>query len=273
MSWATPTQPNLNDYCLFVLYSMSVDPLNLPNVPPPPMPVLTAGSAGSLATGTVYVKLTYVSALGETNASPEASVAVTGLTGSVSVASPAVATGATGYNVYVSSTSGAEGLQNGSPVAIGTPLVVTTLAATVSPPATNTAGSPWLGYAFTQAQNLVLTPGRHMWGNFPYPSAGIDYTLAVYNCAGHIQIKITPDQVVDNISRRYFQEQRNEYKLLNLSAGLVMSSSNVDTSSSFAVSDSMKQLTLTDLDVIKTPWGRSALAYMQDYGPTVWAVS
>ena len=275
MSWATPTQPNLNDYMLFVLFNMGIDPLYLPNVPAPPVPALTTDSSGTLLSGTIYVVVTYVSAFGETQPSPETSVVVVGPTGSVSVPSPAAAPGATGFNVYAASVSGGETLQNGSPVAIGTPFVLTTLdIGGVIPSSSNTAGSPWLGYAFNQAQGLVLQPGRPWWWNNTQPAGGgIDYTLAVYNCAGHIQIRITPDQVIGNINRGFFQGQRKEYGLLNLSAGLVQSSSNVDTSSVFAVSDLMKQLTLTDLDFIRTPWGRAFMQFQQDYGPTVWGLS
>jgi hypothetical protein len=274
MSWSIPTQPNQNDYNLFVLYSMGIDPLYLPNVPAPSAPALALASGGFLPAGPVYVTLTYVSATGETQASPESSITATVFDGSVIVTSPTVVVGATGYNVYASTVSGEEVLQNGSPVAISTPYLMGILVDSPSPPTVNTAGSPWLGYAFTQALGLVLSAPqwRNGWAVIP-PNMGIDYTLAVYNCAGHIQIKITPDQVVNNISRDYFKGLRKEYGLLNLSVGLVQSTSDNSTSSVFAVSDSMKQLTLTDLDFIRTPWGRAYMQYAQDAGPTVWGLS
>lgn len=111
------------------------------NVAPPAAPTLTANSTGgSLPSETVYVKLTYVSAGGETTPSAEASVAVTGSTGQAVVTSPAASTGATGYNVYAANATGAEVKQNTSPIAIGTNYDINSLATgTASPPATNTA--------------------------------------------------------------------------------------------------------------------------------------
>jgi hypothetical protein len=257
-AWVTPTTPNLPDYILFVQQNMGIDPLYLPSVAAPAAPALTPGTGGSLASGTIWVKITYVSALGETNPSPEGYVVVAGPSASVSVASPGAVTGATGYNVYASTATGQETLQNGTPVAIGTAYVIHALAAGVALPLVNTAGSPFLGYALDQAMALVIRA----------PSPGIDYTLATYNCAGHIQIRITPDQT----GRGFFQEQRATFDMLKQSVGLVQATNNVDTGSTFAVPDALKQLTIGDLGFMKTPWGREYLAYAQDFGG-VWGLT
>lgn len=271
MPWANPTRPNLPDYILFVQQVMDIDPLLLPSVATPATPALTAGSSGSLATGAVYVRTTYVSALGETVGSPEAQIAVTGPSGSVQVTSPPAVTGATGYSIYAAPAPNAETLQNTAPVAIGTNYSITTLMSGVSPPTDDTASSPWITYAFDQARDLVLIPGGSApWGFARGPgSAGIGYTLAVYNCAGHIQIRITPDED----GRTFFKESRATFGMLKMSVGLVQATSNVDTSSTFAVPDSLKQLTLSDLGFMTTPWGRDFLSYNQDYGPSVWGLS
>ncbi|MGB9660651.1 MAG: phage tail sheath subtilisin-like domain-containing protein [Moorellaceae bacterium] len=83
--------------------------LNITNsLPAPAAPTLAASTTGgNLATGTIYVKVTALNASGESAASPEANVAVTGPTGSVTVSWQAVP-GATKYNVYASNTSGTE---------------------------------------------------------------------------------------------------------------------------------------------------------------------
>jgi len=259
MSWSNPTTPNLPDYIGFVQQVMEIDPLYLPSVVAPAAPVLTPGSGGSLASGTVYVQVTYVSALGETNASMPASAVVTGPSGSVVVASPPLVTWATGWNVYAGGSVTSAQLQNGSPIAIGTNYTINALLSGVPAPLANTAGSPWLNYAFDQAMALVLCA----------PRLGVSYTLAVYNCAGHIQIRITPDQ----IGRVFFQENRATFDLLKMSVGVVQSTGNGDTSTTIAVPDALKQLILTDLGFIKTPWGREYLSYAQDYGPSVWGLT
>jgi hypothetical protein len=124
----------------------------------PGLPALSASSSGgSLATGTVYVKLTYVTPAGETPASRESSVSVTGPTGEVTVTGPAsnvALTGnnaPTGYNVYSASASGGEVKQNTTPIAIGTNYIITSLmTGTSSPPTTP------IGYSLiTQLSDLT----------------------------------------------------------------------------------------------------------------------
>jgi len=81
---------------------------------------LSQTATGLLAATTYYVKSTWVSALGESIASAETSFA-TSVSNVLNVASPGSApAGATGWNVYVSRTSGGETLQNGAPIAVGT---------------------------------------------------------------------------------------------------------------------------------------------------------
>jgi hypothetical protein len=91
----------------------------LVNLSAPSAPTLSDVSGGSLAAATYYVVVTYTNATGQTLPSGESShsVAASHL---LKVTSPASLSGATGYNVYVSTTSGAETLQNSSPISIGT---------------------------------------------------------------------------------------------------------------------------------------------------------
>lgn len=114
------------------------------------------------------------------------------------------------------------------------------------------ADSPFPGYALTQALELVIR----------MPRGGIGYTLAVYNCAGHILLKIAPDQP----GRPFFTDARAGYGLLKPSVGVVASSSNNGTSTALAVPDALRQLTLGDLDFMKTPFGREFVAFNQDFG-------
>jgi hypothetical protein len=106
-------------------------------LPSPGAPTLMAStSGGSLATGTVYVKVTALDVLNglETTPSPEASVAVTGPSASVAVSWTAVS-GAGAYRVYVGSTSGGE---NNYFQTTGTSYTVTTLTGTSGTPPTST---------------------------------------------------------------------------------------------------------------------------------------
>jgi hypothetical protein len=114
--------------------------------------------------------------------------------------------------------------------------------------------SPFIEYAFYRAMNLVIRVSTF--------GSGFDYTLAVYNCAAHIQLVITPDQT----ERTFFRKKRDEYDLLKPVVGLVASSSDEGTSVTNAVPDALRQLTISDLGFMRTVWGREYLAYNQDYG-------
>ncbi len=127
------------------------------------------------------------------------------------------------------------------------------------------SNSPFLGYAFNRAMDLVL--------NVPGGVRGLEYTLAVYNCAAHIQLTITPDQVVGGVAYHYFFDKRAEFLLLQPVTGVVASSSDEGTSVTNAVTDSLKQLSILDLGFMKTYWGRTYLEFAQDYGPSVWGLS
>lgn len=79
---------------------------------------LSSSVAGSLSATTYYVRITYMTAYGESPTSLETNEAVPSNSVLV-VDSPSAMTGATGWNVYVGTTSGTETLQNSTPLSIG----------------------------------------------------------------------------------------------------------------------------------------------------------
>lgn len=107
----------------------------------PSAPSLAAVAGGTITATTYYVTTTYVTVSGETLVSSESSllVAVNNL---LSVASPAPSGEATSWNVYVSTSSGTETLQNAVPLQIGAGWTepITGLVAGASPPSMNTTG-------------------------------------------------------------------------------------------------------------------------------------
>jgi RHS repeat-associated protein len=91
-------------------YDLSRRPFNAPSSP------ALSEISGTASATTYFATITYVSSHGESLASFESSFS---LTGRLIVAHPSAVTGATGYNVYVSDTSGQEQKQNGdTPVSI-----------------------------------------------------------------------------------------------------------------------------------------------------------
>ncbi|MGH9397167.1 MAG: hypothetical protein ACRD18_10005 [Terriglobia bacterium] len=130
-----------------------------PALTPPSAGALLSVSGGTLPSTTYYVVLTYVNALGETTPSTEASLAVA--LGSLLVAeSPAPSGNSTGYNIYVASSSGAERLQNSSPVPLGQKWTLPAAGLStvgISPPPSNTAGPLFAG-AVSGATTIVWSP-------------------------------------------------------------------------------------------------------------------
>jgi hypothetical protein len=108
----------------------------------PARPTLGSVAGGPLVARTNFVQVTYVTAAGETVASAESTLAITAGR-RLRVASPAVAAGATGYNVYVGNATGTETRQNAAPIPIGTSFTepATGLVAGAAPPAVSTAGA------------------------------------------------------------------------------------------------------------------------------------
>lgn len=114
------------------------------------------------------------------------------------------------------------------------------------------ADSPFYGYALAQAQRFTIRA-----------LGGPGYTLAVYNAGAHILLTIAPDQT----GRTWFRDQRATFGLNKpVSSGLVQSTGDDGTSVTLAVPDALRNLTLGDLMMFRTPWGQEALAYNQDFG-------
>lgn len=117
--------------------------------------------------------------------------------------------------------------------------------------------------------NLAFAPQI---GNPIYSS---QYALAVYNLGGDRLIALTPDVVppynypgvIPPVP--YFQYLRDQFKIDTFVTGVVTYTSDVSTATSLQVSDWMKNLTLADLENLKTPWGRRYMAIAQQYGPTI----
>lgn len=124
-------------------------------------------------------------------------------------------------------------------------------------------------------------PGANVPVNSPYPvwalnqslarvvgatvSDPLEYVLAVYNLGMHLLCKLAQDQP----GQTFFTDTRAKMRLTSFRAGLVLASGDGPTSETFDVPDWIKRMSLRDLDLINTPWGREYMGYMQMYGPHV----
>lgn len=120
--------------------------------------------------------------------------------------------------------------------------------------------SVYLTYAFNTSlevvnqQILAVSPLR--------------YQQAVYNLGGDNLVNWAQDIA----PLTYWTDLRTTFKILSFVPGVVSSASDESSSTGIEVSESLKNLTLGQLQNLKTPWGRLYLSIAQEVG-TGWGIS
>ena len=125
------------------------------------------------------------------------------------------------------------------------------------------SNSDYLSYALNYAQEVALGIDTGV-GPVISGTAG-PYVMAVYNLGLHQLLKITPDQQ----GMTFFDDKRAEYNLTSLKSGVVLASADQATSQTLVVPEFFTNLTLSQLDLLKTPYGRMYLEYSQLYGQSI----
>lgn len=119
---------------------------------------------------------------------------------------------------------------------------------------------PGWNYAYVVALDIVPTD---------YASVVPDiYTLTVYNWAGSQLLQFQQDYQ----GQTYFTQLRSQFGINNFVAGVVNAAGDVSTHESLSVGHGLRDLSILDLQRIKDPYGRQALAYMQQIG-TLWGLT
>jgi hypothetical protein len=95
------------------------------------------------------------------------------------------------------------------------------------------------------------------------------YTLAVYNLGADNVVRFAQDQPMQT----FFGDLRKQYAISSFTPGVVSSAGDEGTNSSLLNPKFMQNLTLSDLQNLKTPWGLQYLSFAQMYGPSIWGVS
>ncbi len=130
------------------------------------------------------------------------------------------------------------------------------------------SNSPSIGWAYSIALMIVNPALATIATPSSSPVQTSIYVQSVYNLAGDNLINYAQDQP----GRTYFADLRKAYSINSFASGVVTSASDSGTSDSLAVPEALQALTLSQLQNIKTPWGRQYLAYAQTYG-TMWGVA
>jgi hypothetical protein len=98
------------------------------------------------------------------------------------------------------------------------------------------------------------------------------YSLCVYNLAGANLILFGADPISGGSNPTFFQTTRAGYNLNGFTAGTVNAASDESTSGSFTAAEWASQLTIDQLQLLKTPWGQAALALMQN-SSFIWGIA
>lgn len=133
--------------------------------------------------------------------------------------------------------------------------------------------APAIGYAYDTAEAIV----NPVFACVPGPL----YLQAVYNLGGHLLATWAPDVPPppyfkvdeDGNGYGYFQWLRKSNNMLGFTTGIVQASSDEGTSVSMVVPKNLENLTLSQLGLLSTIWGRTYLGIAQDWGPTNWGIS
>ena len=116
------------------------------------------------------------------------------------------------------------------------------------------------------------------------PTAWSLYTLAVYNLAADTLINITQDQPGDPIytppfgienpsGMQYWAWLRKQFNVLEFIPGIVSTTSDEGTSVGYIVPESFSQFTISNLQNLKTNFGRTYLGIVQSWGKSAWGIS
>lgn len=119
--------------------------------------------------------------------------------------------------------------------------------------------SPYVSMTYGASVELVLHLLQRM------PST---YTIAVYNLATHFLVSQCPDQEGQTI----FNDLRVKFGLMNFTPGLIQASNDETTGQSWMIPDIFKKSNLRELDLMKTPWGRTYMEIAQ-IGFPMWGIS
>jgi hypothetical protein len=157
---------------------------------PPTNGALTQTAGGTLAATTYYVRSTWVTASGETTGATETSLAVSA-NNVLNVAAPASPpANATGWNVYVSTSTGIETKQNASPIATTTAWVepTTGLIAGTALPGSNTA---WITSTNENVVNWTAVTGATGYVVYRSTTSGNFTNATSYTVSGGTTVTFT----------------------------------------------------------------------------------
>lgn len=121
--------------------------------------------------------------------------------------------------------------------------------------------SLWITASFSMAQETVYLALAN--------ASALIYTLAIYNLAADRLLHFATDLP----GQTKFEELRKALNLNGFASGMISSSSDQGTSQSMMVPEWAQMMTLGDLNLTRTSFGRQYLEFAQNAGSTIWGLS
>lgn len=118
--------------------------------------------------------------------------------------------------------------------------------------------SPYIPYSYNFAVNICT----ELMAVIPQIPGQFLYETAVYNLAGDTLLS----SAVDQTGQTFFKQAQQKYQLNTFVSGVVSFAGDEGTQSTLTVPESLKQLTIGNLQNLKTPYGRVYLQIAQDFG-------
>lgn len=99
------------------------------------------------------------------------------------------------------------------------------------------------------------------------------YTIAVYNLGGDYLVNIAQDNAsLQPPNNTYWTDLRNTLQVNNFVPGFINSAADQGTSAATKILSAFDNLTIGDLQALKTPWGRVYLGIAQSVG-SMWGLT
>jgi hypothetical protein len=132
-------------------------------------------------------------------------------------------------------------------------------------PGADVPSTATLQYAYDEALNLTYLALQCI------PSQATSnsiYAQAVYNLGGHYLVEFAQDTP----PATYWNDLRNKMGINSFSYGLINAAADQGTSEGSYIPEQIRGMTLMDLQLAKTPWGRAWLAISGQWG-AIWGIT
>ena len=122
--------------------------------------------------------------------------------------------------------------------------------------------------SYGEALNVVYSALKAIPSQPGTPSV---YAVAVYNLASDILVRSAQDQPT-NDPPTYWADLRSALNIGSFTPGFLNAAADQGTSQAMIVPETLLQMTMGNLLLMQTPWGRAYLGIISSWG-TLWGIS